>query len=166
MTIFSRYILHESTVRFVPWFLQDSDIYTCRVIFTEQNCLSLSLCYLTRICCLYVFLSYYAFPFLITECPVTTVIPSLQNGMSCRLLSSCTAVDCCLDVDIIGHSINAVLTLDPCDQRLTIGIENLMFNVSLYDFDWGKFSVYFKMLQINYLRVLSKVSLHIFTISL
>lgn len=74
-------------------------------------------------------------------------------------------MDCCLDVDIIGHSINAVLTLDPCDQRLTIGIENLMFNVSLYDFDWGKFSVYFKMLQINYLRVLSKVSLHLFTIS-
>jgi hypothetical protein len=39
----------------------------------------------------------------------------------------------------IGHCINTVLKLDPCDQRLTIGIENLVFNVSLYGFDWGKF---------------------------
>jgi hypothetical protein len=38
-----------------------------------------------------------------------------------------------------GHSINTVLKLDPCDQRLTLGMENLVFNVSLYDFDWGKY---------------------------
>jgi hypothetical protein len=41
-----------------------------------------------------------------------------------------------------GHCMNAVLcskTWPLCDQRLTIGIENLVFNVSLYDFDWGKY---------------------------
>ena len=38
-----------------------------------------------------------------------------------------------------GDSINTVLKLDPCDQRLTLGIESLVFNVSLYDFDWGKY---------------------------
>jgi hypothetical protein len=38
-----------------------------------------------------------------------------------------------------GHSINTVLKLDPCHQRLTLGIESLVFNVSLYDFDWGKY---------------------------
>jgi hypothetical protein len=65
--------------------------------------------------------------------------PNLQSGISCNLLPSCTGVDCCIDVDIIGHSINAVLKLYPCDQRLTLGIENLVFNVSLYDFDWGKY---------------------------
>ena len=39
------------------------------------------------------------------------------------------------------HCMNADLCskLDPCDQRLTLGIENLMFNVSLYDFDWDKY---------------------------
>ncbi|XP_071145134.1 uncharacterized protein [Mytilus edulis] len=71
------------------------------------------------------------------DCPVSTELPELHPGMACVLLSSCTEVDCCIDVDIIHHSFNAILKLDPCDEKLIVGIENFVFEISLYEFDWG-----------------------------
>ncbi|CAG2247494.1 unnamed protein product [Mytilus edulis] len=52
------------------------------------------------------------------SCPVTTDLTELQPGMTCTLLSSCTKVDCCVDVDIIDHSFNVILQLDPCEEEL------------------------------------------------
>ncbi|CAG2253142.1 unnamed protein product [Mytilus edulis] len=71
------------------------------------------------------------------DCPVTTKLPELQPGLTCVLLPSCTEVDCCIDVDIIHHSFNVILKLDPCDENLIVGIENFIFSISLYEFDWG-----------------------------
>ncbi|XP_076086926.1 uncharacterized protein LOC143057501 [Mytilus galloprovincialis] len=71
------------------------------------------------------------------DCPVTTKLPELQPGMTCVLLPSCTEVDCCIDVEIVHHSFNVILKLNPCDENLIVGIENFIFPISLYEFDWG-----------------------------
>ncbi|VDI15760.1 Hypothetical predicted protein [Mytilus galloprovincialis] len=71
------------------------------------------------------------------DCPVTTKLPELLPGMTCVLMPSCTEVDCCIDVDIIHHSFNVILKLDPCDENLIVGVENFIFSISLYEFDWG-----------------------------
>ncbi|XP_071145140.1 uncharacterized protein [Mytilus edulis] len=71
------------------------------------------------------------------DCPVTTKLPELQPGMTCVLLPSCTEVDCCIDVEIVHHSFNVILKLDPCDENLIVGVENFIFSISLYEFDWG-----------------------------
>ncbi|VDI13107.1 Hypothetical predicted protein, partial [Mytilus galloprovincialis] len=71
------------------------------------------------------------------DCPVSTELPELHPGMACVLLSSCTEVDCCIDVDIIHHSFNVILKLDPCDEKLIVGIENFIFEISLFEFEWG-----------------------------
>lgn len=72
-------------------------------------------------------------------CPVTTDFTELQPGMTCTLLSSCTKVDCCVDVDIIDHSFNVILQLDPCEEELIVGIDNFVFMISLYNYEFGKY---------------------------
>lgn len=86
-----------------------------------------------------------------SDCPVSTELPELHPGMACVLLSSCTEVDCCIDVDIIHHSFNVILKLDPCDEKLIVGIENFIFEISLYEFEWGKFSMNMKNIKKKYL---------------
>lgn len=58
--------------------------------------------------------------------------------MTCALLSSCTEVDCCVDVYVIDRSVNVRLQLDPCNENLVVGIEDFVFSISFYDFAWGK----------------------------
>ncbi|XP_052083606.1 uncharacterized protein LOC127720906 [Mytilus californianus] len=79
------------------------------------------------------------------DCPITTTLPNLHPGMTCVLLSSCTTVDCCFDVNIINHSFNVKLQLDPCNKNLVVGIEDFAIAISLYDFEWGvKQNLYMK----------------------
>ncbi|XP_063408926.1 uncharacterized protein LOC134692406 [Mytilus trossulus] len=86
------------------------------------------------------------------DCPITTTLPNLNPGMTCVLLSSCTTVDCCLDVDIINHSFNVKLQLDPCNENLKVSIEDFAIAISLYDFEWGvKQNLYMKnVVRIDY----------------
>ncbi|XP_052067236.1 uncharacterized protein LOC127706620 [Mytilus californianus] len=74
----------------------------------------------------------------IEECPLTIVKPQLQNGVTCTLTHSCTGVECCLDVELIDRSIFFKLDLDPCNHILLLSIENLSYNISLFNFDWGR----------------------------
>ncbi|CAG2204548.1 unnamed protein product [Mytilus edulis] len=74
---------------------------------------------------------------ILLNCPVSTELPELHPGMTCVLLPSCTEVECCIDADMFHHSFNLVLKLDPCDEKLIVGIENFIFEISLYEFDWG-----------------------------
>ncbi|XP_052081234.1 uncharacterized protein LOC127719258 [Mytilus californianus] len=86
------------------------------------------------------------------SCPVTTDLTELQPEMTCTLLSSCTKVDCCVDVDIIDHSFNVILQLDPCEEELIVGIDNFVFIISLYHYEFGaKQKVYLKnVVRIDY----------------
>ncbi|XP_052081233.1 uncharacterized protein LOC127719257 [Mytilus californianus] len=62
----------------------------------------------------------------------------LDQSTVCHLYDYCTGITCCTDVDIIGRSINTFVTLDPCNRRMSIGIEKLTVNISLFDYEFGK----------------------------
>ncbi|KAK3101942.1 hypothetical protein FSP39_007535 [Pinctada imbricata] len=73
--------------------------------------------------------------FLACSMPVDT--KALPDNITCHIPSSCTAVQCCIDVDIISSTVSTLLSLDPCQQKLTIKIEELTKEDKLYDFTWG-----------------------------
>lgn len=74
----------------------------------------------------------------ILECPLNIMKPQLQNGVTCTLTQSCTGVECCLDMEFIDRSIMFKLDLDPCNHNLLLSIENLVYNISLFNFEWGE----------------------------
>ncbi|VDI45263.1 Hypothetical predicted protein [Mytilus galloprovincialis] len=73
----------------------------------------------------------------IQDCPLTIEKPKLGNGVTCKLMRSCTGVECCVDVELIDRSILFKLDLDPCNHNLVLRIESLVYNISLLNFDWG-----------------------------
>ncbi|CAG2190131.1 unnamed protein product [Mytilus edulis] len=73
-----------------------------------------------------------------TNCTLTTSnLPVLDSNTSCRLLSQCTSATCCLTVGTINRTVSIDLELDPCDQSMSIRIENYVHNTSLYGFGFG-----------------------------
>ncbi|XP_076085495.1 uncharacterized protein LOC143056292 [Mytilus galloprovincialis] len=74
----------------------------------------------------------------INDCTLTTSnIPVLDSNTSCHLLSQCTSATCCLTVGTINRTVSIDLELDPCDQSMSIRIENYVHNTSLYGFGFG-----------------------------
>jgi hypothetical protein len=71
-------------------------------------------------------------------CPSDLVLPALDDSVSCHLPKQCTGVECCVDVDLVGRSFHAYVQIDPCQYTLGIGIENLVVNLTLLDYEWGK----------------------------
>ncbi|KAK3612536.1 hypothetical protein CHS0354_024513, partial [Potamilus streckersoni] len=71
------------------------------------------------------------------ECTLNTTLLPISDPLSCVIPETCSAIECCLDVDLIGRSFNSHIQLDPCNFLLTVGIENFSFNVSLLDYEWG-----------------------------
>lgn len=74
----------------------------------------------------------------ISECPLNVIKPQLQKGVTCTLTHSCTGVECCLDMEFIDRSIMFKLDLDPCNHNLLLSIENLVYKISLFNFEWGE----------------------------
>ncbi|VDI36462.1 Hypothetical predicted protein, partial [Mytilus galloprovincialis] len=74
----------------------------------------------------------------INDCTLTTSnIPVLDTNTSCHLLSQCTSATCCLTVGTINRTVSIDLEIDPCDQSMSIRIENYVHNTSLYGFGFG-----------------------------
>ncbi|VDI23782.1 Hypothetical predicted protein, partial [Mytilus galloprovincialis] len=80
-------------------------------------------------------------------------LPSLLSNMNCYIDQSCTAVQCCIDVNELGKSLEIGVEIDPCDFRLTVRIEKLSFDVTLYDYVWGSQKVLdlYGVMQISFL---------------
>ena len=79
------------------------------------------------------------FFFAITECSSSSTIISvpLPPDVTCYLSNTCTGIDCCAQVDMLGLSINAFVDLDPCNNTLTVGIEKFIYKTSILDIDFG-----------------------------
>ncbi|KAK3612535.1 hypothetical protein CHS0354_024512 [Potamilus streckersoni] len=73
-----------------------------------------------------------------TACPMNTTLKLLPQSVSCHISSSCMAIDCCTHMPEIGTSLTTFLHLDPCTYHLEVGIERLRYDVSLLEFDFGK----------------------------
>ncbi|KAL5015119.1 hypothetical protein ScPMuIL_009389 [Solemya velum] len=69
------------------------------------------------------------------------VTPQLPDFIVCYLPSSCMEIDCCLRVDLIGHTFRTVVKLDPCNFVLHLEIERLVWDYSLFDYEWGEYNV-------------------------
>ena len=79
---------------------------------------------------------------MIAACALDVIKPNLtsqSSDISCHLKSICTAVECCVDADIIADTFAAYVTFDPCDRMIQLGIDNYQFDMSMYDFSWGMF---------------------------
>ncbi|XP_076076023.1 uncharacterized protein LOC143046845 [Mytilus galloprovincialis] len=72
------------------------------------------------------------------DCLKKGSLPALSNGTTCHLSDDCTGVTCCTDVDLLSRSISTSLKLDPCEYTLQVQIENLVVNISLVDYQFGK----------------------------
>ncbi|XP_062596534.1 uncharacterized protein LOC134257978, partial [Saccostrea cucullata] len=72
------------------------------------------------------------------DCPLSVLTSPLPAGLLCHLPSTCTAVHCCITTHTpLQRSLSTVLDLDPCNQRISLGIENFVHEISLYDFQFG-----------------------------
>jgi hypothetical protein len=65
-------------------------------------------------------------------------LPKIHKSMSCYLSETCTAIDCCIDVEQIGRSVNVYINLDACNYRLTAGIEKVTFDIPLLQYQFGQ----------------------------
>ncbi|CAG2257233.1 unnamed protein product [Mytilus edulis] len=78
-----------------------------------------------------------------TYCTETiTSLRKLDNTTTCHLLSTCTGIECCSTSDSLGLTLNSYVYIDPCNYRLSIGIEQIQLNYSLVDYNWGEWIHY------------------------
>ncbi|CAC5375019.1 unnamed protein product [Mytilus coruscus] len=68
---------------------------------------------------------------------LSAVLPSLADNVVCHLDSTCTSVTCCAPVGLINRNIHFFLTVDPCNQTFSLGIEKYQFEFSLYETDFN-----------------------------
>lgn len=69
-------------------------------------------------------------------------LPTLQSGLSCRVSNSCMGVDCCVDVQKLGLSLNFYLNLDICNNKFTVGVENLNTTISILKIEFGTIQIF------------------------
>ncbi|XP_076086925.1 uncharacterized protein LOC143057500 [Mytilus galloprovincialis] len=72
------------------------------------------------------------------DCQKEVTLIALDESTACHLYDFCTGITCCTNVEMIGRSINTYLTLDPCNKRMSIGIEKFTVNISLLNYNFGK----------------------------
>ena len=66
------------------------------------------------------------------------ILPALDDNVVCYIPGSCTGVNCCVEVEKLARSFNVMFKIDDCGYRFTVGIENLAFTRSLFNFQFGK----------------------------
>ena len=76
---------------------------------------------------------------MIIDCPriPASGLESLPSDMACRLGSSCTDLDCCVNVAQLGFNIHAFVHIDPCTYDIHIGIDQMKYASNLLDYVWG-----------------------------
>ncbi|XP_053398929.1 uncharacterized protein LOC128556927 [Mercenaria mercenaria] len=76
----------------------------------------------------------------ISECEkfhFTTAIPDL---MTCKIHSYCTAIDCCIDIPLIGRSVNVTVDLNACGYSLLITVGKFKSKTSLLNYNFGEWN--------------------------
>lgn len=75
---------------------------------------------------------------------ISPFLSPLANNTNCRVSSSCTDIQCCTDMAIIGRTLNYRISVDACALSLNVEIEKFKFELSLINFKFGvpqKFSI-------------------------
>jgi len=74
---------------------------------------------------------------MLSECPYTLPLNELPSGTVCHIPTFCTGIECCTYVELLKRNIHTYVFIHSCSYMLEIGIENLKFQVDLFNFDWG-----------------------------
>ncbi|XP_052806227.1 uncharacterized protein LOC128235446 [Mya arenaria] len=72
-----------------------------------------------------------------TDCQSYVELPKLNSSVTCFLSDSCTAVKCCLDIEILQSSIEFELNIDACEQEIHVGIESLRTIKFMQTYEYG-----------------------------
>ena len=73
-----------------------------------------------------------------TACPANISVSNFRGSASCNIPSSCTAVQCCVEVGLVGRTFDIGLDIDYCRQMISFNIERLTKSVSLNQYNFGK----------------------------
>lgn len=75
---------------------------------------------------------------------ISPFLTTLANNTNCRVSSSCTDIQCCTGMAIVGRTLNYRISVDACALSLNVEIEKFKFELSLINFKFGvpqKFSI-------------------------
>ena len=75
------------------------------------------------------------------ECPLTlkSPLPSLSTQpITCHVDTSCGSLRCCINVASLSTTFTTRLEVDPCNYKMTVAIEKLVFSKDLFDYEWGQ----------------------------
>ncbi|CAG2190929.1 unnamed protein product [Mytilus edulis] len=74
-----------------------------------------------------------------SECPLSMFNrPDLGDQIACHITESCTGIDCCANIPSFGLTVRPFFELDPCDYKISYGINTENFTKSLLNYEWGK----------------------------
>ncbi|VDI71962.1 Hypothetical predicted protein [Mytilus galloprovincialis] len=76
-------------------------------------------------------------------CPLNVDKPMLHDNVTCQVTSSCTGVTCCVYTEELNRNLDVHLLLNPCDQSLSLTIDYLKYNRSLFDFSFGSLQKFY-----------------------
>lgn len=78
------------------------------------------------------------FVFFFVGCFSPVTLTNLTSTpLVCYLDSTCTAVDCCIQVTRISRTLNVKVTLDPCSHMLTVELERFKIKLDLLTYTKG-----------------------------
>ncbi|VDI43603.1 Hypothetical predicted protein [Mytilus galloprovincialis] len=74
-----------------------------------------------------------------SECPLSMFNrPDLGDQIACHITESCTGIDCCANIPFFGLTVRPFFVLDPCDYKISYGINTVNVTKSLFNYEWGK----------------------------
>ncbi|CAG2211662.1 unnamed protein product [Mytilus edulis] len=73
------------------------------------------------------------------QCPLSMFNrPDLGDIIACHITETCTGIDCCANIPFFGLTVRPFFVLDPCDYKISYGINTENVTKSLFDYEWGK----------------------------
>lgn len=73
-----------------------------------------------------------------TDCIEDVTLLTIPSNAACNLHSTCTNVDCCMYVDFLQQGFHSFVRLDPCNHKLSFGLDRLTETVDLNGYAFGK----------------------------
>lgn len=75
--------------------------------------------------------------FIYSECNGLNPVPAFSGPVRCHMLRSCQTIECCIDVEPLGRTIYAHMTVDACNATMKLGIEKYTQTRSLVNYEFG-----------------------------
>lgn len=74
----------------------------------------------------------------VAECPTPIAVPDLPDNIVCHISGTCTDVNCCVHIPLLNKTFDAYIKLDPCYEKVSVGIEKMHNQYKLLDYTYGK----------------------------